>query len=82
MPVHKFHTIAEASRPTRLEPETEEFSRVLHGVFRLAAILAPIQTFPPGVHKFRSLLESQARKMDWIRRSLKEMNPSSGKQSQ
>jgi hypothetical protein len=70
MPIHKFRAFAEAGRPTKLKPETEEFSRVLHSVFRLAAIFAPIQSFPPGVYKFRSLEESQANKMEWIRKSV------------
>jgi len=70
MPIRKFRTLAEASRPIRLDPETEDFSRVLHSVFRLAALFAPAQTFPPGVFKFRSLEESQAQKTAWIRKTL------------
>ncbi len=70
MPVRKFHTLTEAGRPIKLQPDTEEFTRVLHGVFRLAAVFAPARTFPPGVYRFRSVEESQAQKMIWIRKTL------------
>jgi hypothetical protein len=70
MPIRKFHTLAEAGRPVRLEPGTEAFSRALHSVFRLAARFAPSQTFPPEVYKFRSIEQAQAQRIAWIRKKL------------
>jgi hypothetical protein len=70
MPVRKFRTLEEAGRPIKLQQGTEEFRRVLHSVFRLAALFAPGQIYPPGVYKFRSIEESQAQKISWIRKAL------------
>jgi hypothetical protein len=66
MPIRKFHTLAEAGRLQKLRPGSEEFSRALRGVFKLAARFAPAQKLPPGVYKFRSIEQAQAQKNAWI----------------
>jgi hypothetical protein len=69
MPVRKFHSLTEASQAQKLNPGTEEFSRSLRSVFRLAAQFAPPRKFPPGVTKFRSIEEAQAQRLAWMRRT-------------
>ena len=71
MPICKFHTLAEAGRAAKLDPGTEAFSRALYSVFRLAALFAPPQKLPPGVHKYRSIEEAQAQRIAWTRRNLR-----------
>jgi hypothetical protein len=65
MPVRKFRTLDEAGRPQRYQPGTEEFSRALRSVFRLAELFAPPQKCPPGVFKFRSIEQAQAQRIAW-----------------
>jgi len=66
MPVRKFRTLIEASRPEKLEPGTWEFSLALYNVFRLTEIFAPPKAFPPGAYKFRSIEQAQTQKRAWI----------------
>jgi hypothetical protein len=65
MAVQRFHSISETGNTCRHQPGTAEFSRSLRAVFWLAALLAPSGKIPPGVYKFRSIEESQARKQAW-----------------
>jgi len=65
MPVRKFRSFSEAVQQKGLAPGTEEFSCALRAVFWLAAKFAPRQVSPPGVHKFRSIEEAQARRKSW-----------------
>ncbi len=66
MPIRKYRTLSEAGRSERLQPGTPEFSRTLRCVFRMAACFAPPTKPPPGVHKFRSIEDAQARKKEWL----------------
>jgi hypothetical protein len=65
MPVQKFRSLAEAGSTCRLQPGTVEFSRRLRAVFWMAAQFSPSRQIPPGVHKFRSIEESQTSKTAW-----------------
>ncbi len=65
MAVLKFRSLSEAGQQERLAPGTQEFSRGLRAVFWMAAKFAPQAMAPPGVHKFRSIEEAQARKKSW-----------------
>jgi hypothetical protein len=67
MAIRKFHSLAEAGRVQKLNPGTEEFSRSLRSVFRLASQFAPLQKFPSGVIKFRSIEEAHAYWLAWKR---------------
>lgn len=67
MPVRKYRTLADAGRARRIQPGSEEFSRALRTVFRLAAKFSPAQKFPPGVYRFRSIEEAQAQRIAWTR---------------
>jgi hypothetical protein len=69
MPIHKFHTLVEASRFQKFEPGKEEFRRSLRSVFYLAARFAPSLKFTPGVTKFRSIEEAQAQRLACMRRT-------------
>jgi hypothetical protein len=71
MPIRKFRTPAEAGKPVKLQPGSEDFSRALRNTFRLAAIFAPSQAFPPGVFKFRSIEQAQAQRKAWIRDTIR-----------
>ena len=68
MPVRKFRSLSEAALAERFRPGTVEFSCALHCVFWMAARFAPPRKAPPGVHKFRSIEEAQARKRAWEQR--------------
>ena len=67
MPVRKYRSLEEAVTPVRLLPGSAEFSRALRAVFWMAGRFAPPAGIPPGVHKFRSIEEAQARKRSWAR---------------
>jgi len=64
MPIRKFRSLSEAGEAERFRPGTAEFSRGLRCVFWMAARFAPSRKAPPGVHKFRSIEEAQARKRE------------------
>jgi len=65
MPVRKFRSLAEAEQAKRILPGSVEFSRAVRAVFWIAATFSPTRNAPPGVYKFHSLEEAQARKKTW-----------------
>ena len=66
MPVRKFRSVAEAEQAKQILPGSAEFSRAVRAVFWIAATFSPARNVPPpGVYKFRSLEEAQARKKAW-----------------
>jgi hypothetical protein len=69
MPIHKFHSLIEASGFRKLEPGGEEFSRALRSTFYLAARLSPSPAPPPGIIKFRNIEEAQAQRLACRRRN-------------
>jgi hypothetical protein len=71
MPIHKFHSLAEASGFQKFEPGKEEFHRSLCSVFYLAARFAPSSKLAPGVTKFRSIEEAQAQRLACMRRAIR-----------
>jgi hypothetical protein len=65
VPVRKYRSLEEAVKSVRLVPGSAEFSRALRAVFWIAGRFGPSRKAPPGVHKFRSIEEAQARKKGW-----------------
>jgi hypothetical protein len=65
MPVRKFRSVEEMEQGKWIPPGSEEFSRAVRAVFWIAATFSPLRKVPPGVHKFRSIEEAQARKKTW-----------------
>jgi hypothetical protein len=65
MPIQKFNSISGISNRKWFQPGTPAFTNVLRSVFWMAKKFAPPQNFPPGVHKFRDIEQSQKQKRVW-----------------
>lgn len=64
MPIKKYRSVDEMDGNTWREPESEELYRAIERVWSFAArTLQP--TYPPGVHKHRSIEEAQRQKEAW-----------------
>jgi len=65
MPIQKFNSISEIGKRKRLQPGTLEFRNAIRSVFWMAQRFAPPQNLPPGVHKFRDIVQAQKQKRAW-----------------
>lgn len=71
MPVRKFRSIEEMPGPPALPPLDPNNLRSALSLMEVAYMLCPWQ-FPPGVHKFRSIEEANARRHEWESQMIRE----------
>lgn len=65
MPVRKFRSVEEMSRPNWRQPGDPALYRAIAFVWDLARRTNP-RRFPPGVHKFRSIEEMDRARERWL----------------
>ena len=71
MPVRKFRSVEEMPGPPALPPLDPTNLRSALSLMEVAYRLCPWR-FPPGVHKFRSIEEANARRDEWESQMIRE----------
>ena len=70
MPVKKLTSLEEAEDACWCDPASPELWRKICAVWSFSRRVAP-QSFPPGVHKSRTIEDANERVIEWERRSAK-----------
>ena len=65
MPVRRLHSLAEAEESCWRDPRDPVLWRQIKAVWEMSRRLAP-HSFPPGVHKHRSLEEANLQSDLWL----------------
>jgi hypothetical protein len=71
MPVRKFRSVEEMPGPPALTPLDPDNLRSALSLMEVAYRLFP-WSFPPGVHKFRSVEEADSHRQEWEARMIRE----------
>jgi hypothetical protein len=71
MPVRKFRSVEEMPGPPALPPLDPNNLRSALSLMEIAYRMFPWR-FPPGVHKFRSIEEANARRHEWESQMIRE----------
>jgi hypothetical protein len=71
MPVRKFRSVEEMPGPPALPPLDPDNLRLALSLMEVAYRLFP-WSFPPGVHRFRSVEEADSHRQEWEARMIRE----------